>query len=236
MALKDRECSTTHRASVNTPCGERYGGLRDFRRSRKPCRHTVVIPLATSATMVHVEGGEKRENKKVRSALGGVKEWEKGAEEGRFDCEAVVCVTRHSAKVTSQATRGVLRQLLSLAIALSLGDRQVLSEYPSEDYSTMRSIRYPRIVLHRSWDTSVFLHTTIFFHHNTIPPYGWDRLPVPNLHPIGPGVRAGHHKTNDRSLRSMFNLAESESSRHLGDCILTTAVSDRALIPSVHSQ
>jgi hypothetical protein len=119
---------------------------------------------------------------------------------------------------------------------LSLGGRQALSEYLSEEYSTKRSIRYLRIVLRRDWNTSVFLHTTIFFHHNTIPAYGWDRLPVPNPHPIGPGRREGHHKIKDRLIRSVFDLAELESSRHLDNSILTTAVSDRALIPSVHSQ
>jgi hypothetical protein len=71
IALKDRECSTTHRASVNTPCGERYGGLRDFRRSRKPCRHTVVIPLATSATIVGTRSTRRGALHRLVGARGG---------------------------------------------------------------------------------------------------------------------------------------------------------------------
>jgi hypothetical protein len=67
------------------------------------------------------EGSGRNAHERVRIALGVVKEWEKSAEEGSFDCEVVVCATRHSAKSTSQATRGVLRQLISLTIALSRG-------------------------------------------------------------------------------------------------------------------
>jgi hypothetical protein len=111
-------CSTTF-----GPANVNLGRRLILGRSEEYWRLPRMIRPRYFSAHVKREGEEKRKDahERVRSALGVVKEWEKSTEECSCDREGMACAARHSAKTTSQATHGVLRQLLSLMTAFSRG-------------------------------------------------------------------------------------------------------------------
>jgi hypothetical protein len=80
VALKDRESSTTHFASVLPLSRDADSGLLTFRRSGKACRLERMVPLATSATTFVCAARLVREKERERGS----------AAEGAFDRERSV--------------------------------------------------------------------------------------------------------------------------------------------------